>query len=348
MLKDLQAIIIIVLLGSSIFSIKFSLFDLYHPDNYRSIEIPAAYGDDPVNSDSSIADEIIATQPQTENGDQSTDPSTNEGTTDGGTDLSTNEVANGCDLSSANPDPGCVDVDPGYSASKKKKHPIDPIPSKCNPCANNTSGGGPAADDNSPPNETVPPSECDEGSSLGGIFQGAFGACNGGPGPGFFPGDLAGLFNGGPAPEALNNALNGIPQSSVPSQEVSNPQSTSSGEEIRAAQTSDTHGSYLNTLFPSVDAVASVKSEICNDNIDNDHNGLIDGEDPSCASSVKAQGDSNNFLDNMSRISHFSTLGHKILKLSDIISSLNATTFANQSAFLKINGTNQTLAVRNS
>ena len=60
-------------------------------------------------------------------------------------------------------------------ASKKKKHPIL-VPSPClKPCANNTAGTGPVGEDDPPPDETVSPSDCDNGQPLlvvGGFQEG--------------------------------------------------------------------------------------------------------------------------------------------------------------------------------
>jgi hypothetical protein len=368
MLRSLdKAIIISVLLVTSIFSIKFSFFDFYSSDNYGSLEIRPVFGDDPINPDVSTSGEGTDAQPSTEEDDQSTDPSSNEVTdpssnevTDPSsnevTDPSSNEVtdpssnapggssdpSNGCDLSSANPTetggPGCVDVEPGtgdgpdFVASKKKKHPIL-VPSPClKPCANNTAGNGPVGDNDPPPNETVSPSDCDNGQPFSlaaggfqggpGIFQGAFGACNGGLTP--LTASLLSSFLGIPAGGLTNTA----------------PLTSSK----HLTEKSNMLSSSQNNAAFGADGTEVTVRESCDDGIDNDHNGVIDNQDPLCISSKLPEEKFINFnydkQGNGSGISRITLHDYQISKLSNNISNINATTFENQPVFLKLNNTN--------
>ncbi len=254
-------------------------------------------------------------------GDPSAVDSGNSNPIGGNPEGSTNNgTPDGCDLSNPNPAPGCVDVEPGDgSGGGKKKHPHkDPLPCKT-PCANNTSGGGPIVDDNPPPNETVPLTECDDQSSLfEGLFQGAFGACNG-----LNVLSAESLFSF----SRIDISKDTSPLTSTDTNQLKN-------AKIQIPKNFVAYG----TDKPQGNVGTD---ELCYDGIDNDHNGLVNNGNQLCISSKLPEQKLVNLLqDNKSQIARITLHDYQNFKLLDNISDINATSFENQSAFLNINNTN--------
>ena len=83
-------------------------------------------------------------------------------------------------------------------------------------------------------------------------------------------------------------------------------------------------------------AEGSLSTEsVCNDGMDNDHNGLVDMKDPNCTASELSEKGQAILSSNASEISHVNLQGHQKLKLVD----LNGTFIVDQSDFLNNNET---------
>ena len=86
--------------------------------------------------------------------------------------------------------------------------------------------------------------------------------------------------------------------------------------------------------------------ESCDDGIDNDHNGVIDNQDPLCISSKLPEEKLINFnYDKQGNgsgiyVSRITLHDYQISKLSNNISNINATTFTIISVILELNNTN--------
>ena len=171
--------------------------------------------------------------------------------------------------------------------------------------------------------------------NLGPILQGAFGACNGGLTPlttalisGDFQIPADGLAGTVPGEGLTNSAPLTTPKDTV--------------------QRTEIQGSLQNFVAYGANEAGLQGKELCYDSIDNDHNGLVDKDDPLCSSNLPEQKFTNLLQGNESKTSRITLHDYQISKLSGNMSEINATAFGNQLAFLKINATNQTLSTRTS
>ncbi len=187
---------------------------------------------------------------------------------------------------------------------------------------------------------------CDtHGEIQGGVFAGD--TCN-------FPPDE--VFCGGinsdpscppPSPQELNDILNGVFSCNPFTGAGCNFKAGTAGGGPFAAAfpggalstisdgTAQSVPSDPNALFIRP-AEGSLSTEsICNDGMDNDHDGLVDMKDPNCIASELSEQGQTILSSNASEISHVNLQGHQKLKLVDI----NATFSEDQIGFLKNNET---------
>jgi hypothetical protein len=168
------------------------------------------------------------------------------------------------------------------------------------------------------------------------FIQTAFGAaCNGGLTSPLFPG-LSSM-------PQLDAALSGALPSSVLTS------TTPSKDPNEVGQISKMPNLPRNPILVySADAAEldEKTKEICDDDVDNNDNGLVDKDDPQCNAKLSEQELINLLQGNVSRISRTSLQDYQGIKLSDLETIINATSLGNQSILLGNNNTDIKLAAK--
>jgi plastocyanin len=288
-------IVLVLLLATSVWSIKFSTTDLERIDiYYKSLQIGYAYADVLGSNDSSTTGSETDVQPPDENvGNQCApdDPSCGTPGSGGG--------------QCAPDDLGCLGGTPGSGGGQCA--PDDPS------CGTPGSGGGQCAPDDlvclgggtGGGGSCAPDDLVCLGGGTGGTppldeKSGGLGACfdgidNDGDGK-IDQEDTIDCGGGGPPVTTVPGGAGSIPPGNNPSQvgDRNTGNDQFSGGIVPVSRNGNGPPTILasaleSTILPGGAEATLPREDICNDGVDNDHNGLKDSEDPSCGMSEKSE-----------------------------------------------------------
>jgi plastocyanin len=360
------AILLVLLLASTIFSIKFSLFDLkVVGDYYEPLQIRDVYADELGNDANSTIVSGAAGDPSNDNSGNQCDPADPACGGGGGDQCDPADPACGggggdqCDP--ADPACGggggdqCDPADPACGGGGGDQcGPADPAcggggGDQCDPADPACGGGG---------GDQCDPADPACGGGGGDQCDPADPACGGGPLP---PMEICddGVDNdgdgnidiadsdciGGPLPPALPGG-GAIPPDNNPSPVGDR---NTGGNQLRGGMQSvlenddeprSIFGAALQTNLLPIQAEAKLPTENnCNDGQDNDHNGLKDSEDPGCGVTEVSQVEFENLPVSIStKISESSSENH--IPIKNVVTSASplATTLNNKTSVISILG----------